>query len=86
MTNDLDTLLTALYVRVDDEMQVSRWMGRPPQLTVAELATLAVVQAPLGFHSERRWLRYAHAHLAAMFPNLPQQSGYTSASRRPCRC
>lgn len=42
MTNDLDTLLTALYVKVDDELEASRWMGRPPQLTDAELVTLAV--------------------------------------------
>ncbi|GAX57943.1 IS982 family transposase [Streptomyces olivochromogenes] len=76
MTNDLDTLLTALYVKVDDELEASRWMGRPPQLTDAELVTLAVAQALLGFHSETRWLRYAHTHLAAMFPYLPQQSGY----------
>ncbi len=76
MTNDLDTLLTALYVKVDDELEAGRWMGRPPQLADAELITLAVAQALLGFHSETRWLRYAHTHLAAMFPYLPQQSGY----------
>jgi hypothetical protein len=76
VTNDLDTLLTALYVKVDDELEASRWMGRPPQLTDAELVILAVAQALLGFHSETRWLRYAHTHLAAMFPYLPQQSGY----------
>ncbi len=34
-------------------------MGSPPQLSVAELVTLAVAQALLGFHSEARWLRYA---------------------------
>lgn len=76
MTNDLDTLLTALYVKVDDELEASRWMGRQPQPADAELVTLAVAQALLGFHSESRWLRYAHTHLAAMFPYLPQQSGY----------
>ncbi|MET7518652.1 hypothetical protein ABZS88_35470 [Streptomyces sp. NPDC005480] len=27
-------------------------------------------------HSETGWLRYAHTQLAAMFPYLPQQSGY----------
>jgi Transposase DDE domain len=77
VTNEsLDTLLTALYVKIDDELEVERWMGCPPQLTDSELVTLAVAQALLGFHSEARWLRYANAHLASMFPYLPQQSGY----------
>ncbi len=35
----------------------------------------------LGFVSERRWLRYAHAHLAAMFPDLPGHSGYNKRLR-----
>ncbi|WP_369253937.1 IS982 family transposase [Streptomyces sp. R35] len=77
MTNEsLDTLLTALYVKIDDELETGRRMGRPPQLTDAELVTFAVAQALLGFGSETRWLRYAYAHLASMFPYLPQQSGY----------
>ncbi|MFJ2847540.1 IS982 family transposase [Streptomyces griseofuscus] len=76
MNESLDTLLTALYVKIDDELETGRRMGRPPQLTDAELVTLAVTQALLGFGSETRWLRYAHAHLALMFPYLPQQSGY----------
>ncbi|GAA3085037.1 IS982 family transposase [Streptomyces olivoverticillatus] len=76
MTNELDTLLTALYVKIDDDLEVERWMGCPPRLSDAELVTLAVAQALLGFHSEARWLRYACKNLAAMFPYLPQQSGY----------
>ncbi|MFI1336820.1 IS982 family transposase [Streptomyces sp. NPDC020845] len=76
MNDDLDTLLTALYVKIDDELEANRWMGRPPKLTDAELVTLAVAQALLGFHSETRWLRYATTHLASMFPYPPQQSGY----------
>ncbi|MFI2088683.1 IS982 family transposase [Streptomyces rishiriensis] len=51
-------------------------MGRPPQLTDAELVTLAVAQALLGFGSETRWLRYANSHMSSMIPYLPQQSGY----------
>lgn len=81
MTSDLDTLLTALYVKVDDEIGVTRWMGRPAQLTDSELVTLAVAQAFLGFGSEAHWLRYANAHLASMFPYLPQQSGYNKRLR-----
>ncbi|GAA2285912.1 IS982 family transposase [Streptomyces atrovirens] len=77
MTNEnLGTLLTALYVKIDDGLETLRWMGRPPRLSDSELVTLAVAQALLGFHSETRWLRYAKVHLVSMFPYLPQQSGY----------
>lgn len=43
-------------------------MGCPPQLSDAELVTLAVAQALLGFRSEARWPRLARKNLAAMFP------------------
>ncbi|SCD28773.1 hypothetical protein GA0115242_100715 [Streptomyces sp. SolWspMP-5a-2] len=58
MIGDLDALLTALYVKIDDEIGGTRWLGRPPQLTDSELVTLAVAQAMLGFTSESRWLRF----------------------------
>ncbi|SFJ98468.1 hypothetical protein SAMN05421835_111210, partial [Amycolatopsis sacchari] len=41
MTTDLNTLLTALYVKIDDHLAGRRRMGRPPKLTDAELVTLA---------------------------------------------
>ncbi|MFF5967868.1 IS982 family transposase [Streptomyces collinus] len=81
MTTELDTLLTALYVHVDDHLKTSRWRGRPPRLTDAELVTLAVAQAMLGFHCEARWLRFAHAHLHALFPYLPQRPAYNKRLR-----
>ncbi|MEV6325381.1 IS982 family transposase, partial [Nocardia sp. NPDC051787] len=81
MTNDLDALLTALYVKIDDELPGSRWTGRPPVLTDSELVCVAVAQSLLGFTSETHWLRYARKHLACMFPYLPQQSGYNKRLR-----
>ncbi len=81
MTQDLNTLLTALYVKIDDEIGGTRWMGRPPLLTDSELVCLAVAQALLGYHSETRWLRFARKHLSGMFPYLPQQSGYNKRLR-----
>lgn len=81
MTNDLDALLTALYVKIDDELPGSRWTGRPPILTDSELVCLAVAQSLLGFTSEAHWLRYARTHLTGMFPYLPQQSGYNKRLR-----
>lgn len=82
MTNDLNTLLTALYVELDDRvLPALGWSrehrpGRKPALSDAELACLTVAQQLLGIASERRWIRYARAHLAEMFPHLPGQSGY----------
>jgi hypothetical protein len=88
VTNNLDTLATALYVRTDDLLKESpdRAPWRPaagisPQISDAELVTLAVMQALLGFTSEARWLRHARAHLRGMFPQLPQQPGYNKRLR-----
>ncbi|MEU8402695.1 IS982 family transposase [Nonomuraea sp. NPDC048892] len=89
MTTELDTLATALYVRVDDLLksapELVPWrpkVGIAPTLSDAELVTLAVLSALLGFHCERRWVRYAHAELRGMFPYVPQQSGYGKRLRR----
>jgi len=88
VTTDLDTLATALYVKTDDLLKESphRAPCRPavgigPQISDAELVTLAVMQALLGFTSEARWLRHARAHLRGMFPRLPQQPGYNKRMR-----
>jgi hypothetical protein len=88
MDADLDTLATALYVRVDDALKDDRGLApcRPivgirPKLSDAELITLAVLQALGGFVSETRWLRYANVHLRHLFPYLPRQSGYNKRLR-----
>jgi len=84
----MDTLATALYVRTDDLLKESPQLaplrpavGMPPQLSDAELVTLAVLQALLGFESEARWIRYAHASLRHLFPYLPLQPGYNKRLR-----
>ena len=89
MDADLDTLATALYVTIDDLLQqaphLAPWrpaVGIAPKLSDAELVTLAVMQALLGFTSEARWLRYAARHLRHLFPYLPGQSGYNKRLRR----
>ena len=58
MTNDIDTLATALYVRTDDLLRqypdLAPWrpaIGLQPRLSDAELVTLAVMQALLGYTS-----------------------------------
>ncbi|MFE7795693.1 hypothetical protein [Streptomyces sp. NPDC057460] len=81
MTNDIETLLTALYVKIDDELAGPRRLGKPPVLTDSELVCLALAQSLLGFTSETHWLRYAGKHLTGMFPYIPQQSGYNKRLR-----
>jgi len=82
VTNDLDTLLTALYVDLEDRVLPAlgwsrqRRAGRKPVLTDAELLCLVVAQHLLGVASERRWVRYARKNLADLFRYLPDQSGY----------
>ena len=44
MENELDTLITALYVKIDDdELGLARLPGRPPVLSHSELICLAVM-------------------------------------------
>jgi hypothetical protein len=89
MDADLDTLATALYVKVDDLLADSPerapWrprVGIVPQISDAELATLAVMQALLRFTSEARWLRHVDVHLRHLFPYVPQQPGYNKRLRK----
>lgn len=89
MDADLDTLATALYVKIDDLLidapgQVP-WrpaVGIAPRISDAELVTLCVMQALLSFTSEARWLRHARVHLRHLFPYLPQQPGYNKRLRK----
>jgi hypothetical protein len=75
VTTDLNTLLTALYVHIDDHLRPRHRIGRPPKLTDSELVTLAVAQVLLGVRSEARWLRFVDRALPGAFTYLPGQSG-----------
>ena len=81
MTTDLNTLLTALYVKIDDYLGCRTRPGRPPKLSDAELLTLAVAQVLLGVRSEARWLRFVPRALPGAFRYLPGQSGYNKRLR-----
>ena len=78
MTTNLDTLLTALYVLIDDHVIPSgqRRAGHPKRLSDAELVCLAVAQVLLGARSEHHWLRMCYGRLGHLFPYLPRQPGY----------
>ena len=89
MDADLDTLATALYVRIDDLLKAAPehapWrppVGIVPELSDAEAVTLSVLQALLGHTSEARWLRFARSQLRHLFPYLPEQPGYNKRLRR----
>lgn len=84
MTDDLNTLLTALYVLIDDHVVTARsGRGRRPVFSDSELLTVAVAQVLLRFPGERRWIRHVHSNpqWRAMFPGLPKQSGYNKRLR-----
>jgi hypothetical protein len=80
---DLDTLLIALYVELDDRIipasrprRTRRGPGRPPLVTDAELLCLAVAQVLLRYNDEHHWLRAAPARVGHLFPRLLRQSEY----------
>ncbi|MET4143149.1 hypothetical protein [Arthrobacter sp. UYCo732] len=69
----VDDLLKAYPGRIPPRPRI----GIAPRISDAELMTLAVMQALLGFTSEARWLRHARKCLRPMFPYLPGQADYT---------
>ena len=88
MNTDLDALATRLYVTIDDLLIAHpHWaperpaVGIAPILSDAELITLAVIQALLGFTSEARFIRHAATHLHSLFPYLPQRPAYNKRLR-----
>ncbi len=81
MIADLDTLLIALYVELTDRIVPSLGkpgsrLGRPPEVSDAELVCLAVAQVLLRYDDERHWLRAAAARIGHLFPKLLSQSEY----------
>ncbi|MHC5906565.1 transposase family protein [Streptomyces sp. S6] len=85
MNTDLDTLLTALYVELDDGIipahRPGPGPGHPLEVTDAELVCLAVAQVLLRFNDERHWLRSASALVGHLFPRLLSQSEYNRRVR-----
>ena len=81
MIADLDTLLTALYVELTDQIIPACGLtrsrpGKPPEVTDAELVCLAVAQVLLRHDDERHWLRAAPKQVGHLFPRLLGQSEY----------
>ena len=47
----------------------------------SEVLTLILAQHGLGFPTERRWLRYVHHNLRALFPQQLSQSEFNRRAR-----
>lgn len=76
---DLETLLVALYVLVEDwwkdnRSRARRGPGRPVSHSDAEVLTLEILSQWPRWRSERGFYRFADAHLRPYFPNLLSQS------------
>jgi hypothetical protein len=82
MHADLDTLLTASYVLIDDLLpERPRGPGRPPGITDAEVLTLLIAQALLQIPDDRRFIATARRRLGHLFPYLPEQPGFSKRVR-----
>jgi hypothetical protein len=79
---DLDDLVIALYVTIDELVEPRRGPGHPPKLSDAELICLAIAQVLLGYDSERRWLRAVTSRLGHLFPYVCGQAAYNRRLRR----
>ena len=82
MHAQLDALLTATYVLIDDFLPPRSGPGRPPKITDSELITLAAAQVLMGLPNDRQFLALAAYRLGHLFPYLPKQSGYNKRLRR----
>jgi hypothetical protein len=88
VNTELNTLLVTLYVHLDDRILPAIGFsrdhrpGRKSALSDVELLCLLVAQHLLGIASDRKWIRYARAHLRGMFPNIPKQSGWGKRVRQ----
>ena len=89
MEKNIETLATALYVKIDDmllaEPGLAPWRpdgSMPVTVSDSELLAMAVMSALLGYRSERRWLRYASTRLTGLFPRQLGQSGYNKRLRK----
>jgi hypothetical protein len=82
---DPDTLLTTLYVMVDDftKQHAPQWLHPGPSaaLTRSEIVTLAIFGQWCKFDSERDFYRWADRHLRSAFPTLPDRTPFNRQMR-----
>src|SRR5438552_2307601 len=87
MELDPDTVLTAVYVTVDDVYRAQFAPEKPirpgpkPEVSDSEVLTLAILAQWQANRSERAFLRYARAHWRAYFPRLLNQGQFNRRVR-----
>ena len=92
MKTDLNTLLTTLYVHLDDRILPAlgfsrdHHSGHKPVLSDVELLCLIVAQHLLGIASERKWIRYAdsgHPAMSDLYPVTAARAAQYGFPRTP---
>ena len=83
----LDDLVIASYVTIDDFLADRHRprRGRPPQISDAEIITLAIAAMLLDTTSERAWSWLVDDRLGHLFPYVPDQPGYNKRLRALAR-
>jgi hypothetical protein len=90
MDMPVDAFLTALYTIVDDWYQahapalLAGKVGDHPEFADSEVLTLSLAQHWLGYHSERRFLRFLRHNYLPLFPRLLDQSQFNRRARSLC--
>jgi hypothetical protein len=92
MNAELDAFATELYVTIDDILiaepglaPIRPEVGIEPQLSDAELITMAILQALLGYANEAKFIRFARSNLRHLFPYMPKRPGYNKRLRCSAR-
>lgn len=84
---DMETLLTTIFVEVDDWYQGEglKWRAQKPGVrpvcTDSEILTLLLAQDYLPYPGETQFLGYIRANHGAMFPQLPDQSQFNRRAK-----
>lgn len=85
---DVETLLTIIYVWVDDWYQTKGQpymqgkVGRKPTFSDSEVITLMLAQDYIPYPAERQFMGYMRANHLALFPTLLSQSQFNRRSRQ----
>ncbi|MEM9955083.1 MAG: IS982 family transposase [Chloroflexota bacterium] len=85
---NIETLLTIIYVWVDDWYQsegqeyLRGKVGRKPTFSDSDVITLMLAQEYILYPAERQFLSYVRANHLSLFPDLLSQSQYNRRARQ----
>jgi hypothetical protein len=87
MSIDIETILTIIYVRVDDWYQskgrklLQGKVGRHPMFSDSEVITLMLAEDFIPYPGEQQFVSYIRANHLALFPRLLDQSQFNRRAR-----